>query len=217
MNVAFHRLPTILLLGALVPVFWFLYRSNRTPRVRMWVIAWILVLGRVLAQVFGAKLGASSRLVNALDLGGLQLSGVVLLVSMTRIFEDSRQRWPFFFVVAVPSVAYAELYALNTTHLWLFVLAGVLFGAGSVTWVLTFHRRNLQTYIIVVCGLALLVVLWGAARALHGRPDIGFYSIETLTYGVTAFLYWYSYKRLLPGVLVASSGLLACAAVFLAF
>ncbi|MFL6439889.1 MAG: sensor histidine kinase [Terriglobales bacterium] len=217
MNVAFHRLPTILLLGALVPVFWFLYRSNRTPRVRMWVIAWILVLGRVLAQVFGAKLGASSTLINALDLGGLQLSGVVLLVSMTRIFEDPRHRWPFFFVVAVPSVAYAELYALNAPHLWLFVLAGVLFGTGSVAWVLAYHRRNLQKYIVVVCGLALLVVLWGAVRASHGRPDIGFYSIETLTYGVTAFLYWYSYNRLSPGVLLTSAGLLAWAAVFPAF
>src|SRR5947209_7706789 len=136
---------------------------------------------------------------------------------MTRIFEDSRQRWPFFFVVAIPSVAYAELYALNTVHLWLFVLAGVLFGPGSVAWVLFYHRRNLKKYIVVVCGLTLLVVLWGAVRALHGRPDIGFYSIETLTYGLTAFLYWYSYKRLSPGVLLTSVGLLAWAAVFPAF
>jgi two-component system, NtrC family, sensor kinase len=217
MNVAFHRLPTILLLGALVPIFCFLYGSNRTYRVRLWVIAWIVVLIRVIVQVFGPNMGMSWPLINALDLGGLQLSGVVLLVSMTRIFEDPKQRWPFFLVVSIPSVAYAVLYALNYPHLWLFVLAGFVFGAGSVAWILTYHRRNLQKYMIAVCGLVLLVVLWGSVRAALGRPDIGFYSIETLTYALTGFLYWYSYNRFSPGVLLTSAGLLAWAAVFPAF
>src|SRR5437868_13213481 len=108
----FHRLPTILLLGALVPIFWFLYGTNRSYRVRLWVIAWTLVLMRAVVQVFGLKMGMSWPVINANDLGGLQLSGVVLLVSMTRIFQDPRQRWPFFLMLAVPSVAYAELYAL---------------------------------------------------------------------------------------------------------
>jgi two-component system, NtrC family, sensor kinase len=217
MNLAFHRLPTILLLGALVPIFYFLYRSNRTYRVRLWVIAWIVVLIRVIVQVFGPKMGMSWPLINALDLGGLQLSGVVLLVSMTRIFEDPKQRWPFFLMLALPSVTYAELYALDYGHLWLFALAGVVFGTGSVAWIWIYHRRNLQKYMVVVGGLVLLVSLWGAVRAFHGRPDIGFYSIETLTYGLTGFLYWYSYNRISPGVLLTSVGLLAWAAVFPAF
>jgi two-component system, NtrC family, sensor kinase len=217
MTVAFHRLPTILLLGALVPIFGFLYRSNRTYRVRLWVIAWIVVLIRVIVQVFGAKMGLSWPIINAIDLGGLQLSGVVLLVSMTRIFEDPKQRWPFFLVLAVPSVLYAELYALANPHLWLFVLTGMLFGAGSVAWVLTYHRRNLQRYMVAIGALVLLVTVWGAVRAASGRPDIGFYSIETLTYALTGFLYWYSYNRLSPGVLLTSGGLLAWAAVFPAF
>src|SRR5579859_6726415 len=105
----FHRLPTILLLGALVPIFWFLYRSNRSYRVRLWLIAWTVVLVRAIVQVFGARMGMPEMLVHAIDLGGLELSGVVLLVSMTRIFEDPAQRWPFFLMLALPSLAYAEL------------------------------------------------------------------------------------------------------------
>lgn len=118
----FHRLPTILILGALVPIFWFLYGKNRSYRVRLWVIAWTLVLMRVVVQVFGASLGLSDALINGLDLAGLQLSGLVLLVSMTQIFQDPRQRWPFFLVLALPSVAYAELYAFKVSQHWPYLL-----------------------------------------------------------------------------------------------
>jgi hypothetical protein len=58
---------------------------------------------------------------------------------------------------------------------------------------------------------------WVVLRSAHGRPDVGFYTIETATYALAGLLYWYSYKRFSPGVVLSSGGLFAWAAVFPAF
>ena len=213
----FHRLPTILLLGALVPIFWFLYRADRSYRVRLWLIAWIVALIRVIVQVFGARIGMSDTVVNAIDVGGLQLTGVVLLVSMTRIFQDPRQRWPFFLMLAAPSVAFAELFAVGYSNVWVFASVGIVLGLGGFLWVVVYHRRNIERYMLMICVTVLLVTVWGVLRTIHGRIDLGFYTIVTATYTLAGFLYWYSYKRLSPGVVLTSLGFFAWAAVFPAF
>lgn len=217
MSFEFHRFPTLLLLGALVPIFWFLYGTDRSYRVRLWVVAWTLIFLRAAVQVFGPPLGMSVAIVNGIDLATLQLSGLVLLLSMTRIFRDPRQRWPFFLLLAIPSVAYAELYAFYSKAVWAFLLCGLTFGIGAVAWIVIFHRRRLQPYMIVICAVVLAGAGWGSWRAVQGRPDLGFYSIETLTFGLAGFLYWYSYRRLSPGVVLTSIGLFTWAAVFPAF
>jgi len=60
----------------------------------------------------------------------------------------------------------------------------------------------------------LQLLAWGALRTIQGRPDLGFYGIEALTYGLAGFLYWYCYKRVSPGVMLTSVGFFAWAAVF---
>lgn len=213
----FHKLPTIILLGALVPIFWSLYRGDRTARVRFWLIGWIVVLVRIFIQVFGDNLGLSPDVVNGVDLGGLQLAGVVFLVSMTRIFQDQRQRLPFFLALAAPSVIYAELFSFNYPHHWVPALLGVTMGIAAFLWVILYHRKNLERYLLVICCLVLALTIWGVIPASRGRVDIGFYTIETVTYALAGFLYWHSYKRLSSGVTLTSVGFFAWAAVFPAF
>ena len=217
MSFEFHRLPTLLLLGALVPIFWFLYGTNRSYRVRLWVVAWTLIFLRALVQVLGPTWGMSTISVDAVDLPALQLSGLVLLLSMTKIFQDPRQRWPFFLLLAIPSAGYAELYAFHSRSVWAFLLCGFTFGIGAVAWVLIYHRHRLQPYMMIVCAAVLFAAGWGSWEVLSGRPDLGFYSIETLTFGLAGFLYWYCYRRLSPGVVLTSVGLFAWAAAFPAF
>jgi signal transduction histidine kinase len=217
MGFEFHHFPTLLLLGALVPIFWFLYGSNRSYRVRLWVVAWTLIFLRAAVQVFGPGLGMSVAGVDGVDLATLQLSGLVLLLSMTKIFQDPRQRWPFFLLLAIPSVGYAELYAFHSQAVWAFLLCGLTFGIGAAVWIVVYHRQRLQPYMIVVCVAVLIAAGWGSWRAVQGRPDLGFYSIETLTFGLAGFLYWYCYRRLSPGVVLTSVGLFAWAAVFPVF
>ena len=213
----FHRLPTILLLGALVPIFWSLCRSDRSLRVRLWLIAWIVVLIRVTVQVFGTPLGLSDSAINAIDLGGLQLTGVVLLVSMTRIVQDSRHRWPFFLVLALPSIAYAGLFSYGYSHLWVYGLDGIVLGVGSVLYLVSYHRHRLEPYMVSICALVLVITAWGFWHTIQGRADLGFYTIETTTYALAGFLYWYSNRRFSPGVVLTCVGFFAWAAVFPAF
>ena len=213
----FHRLPTILLLGALVPIFWSLCRTDRSLRVRFWLIAWILMLVRVAVQVFGKAAGLSDSAINAVDLGGLQLTGVVLLVSMTRIFYDSRHRWPFFLILAVPSIAYAELFSYGYSRMWVYGLDGTVLSVGGVLYLVTYHRRRFERYMLSLCAVVLLITAWGFVRTIHGRADLGFYTIETTTYALAGFLYWYSYRRFSPGVVLTCIGFLTWAAVFPAF
>src|SRR5689334_15337716 len=141
MTFEFHRLPTILLLGALVSIFWSWYPANRSYRVRLWIVAWTLIFLRAVVQVFGPALRLSPLGINGLDLAGLQLSGLVLLLSMTRIFQDPRQRWPFFLTLAIPSIAYAELFAFHSQKTWAFLLCGLTFGIGAAAWIVVYHRR----------------------------------------------------------------------------
>ncbi len=217
MSFEFDRLPTLLLLGALVPIFWFLYGSSPSYRVRLWVVAWTLIFVRALVQVLGPVWGMSTVGVDAVDLATLQLSGLVLLLSMTKIFQEPSQRWPFFLILAIPSVSYAELYAFHSQAAWAFLLCGLTFGIGAVAWVLIYHRRRLEPYMLVVCAAFLIAAGWGSWKVVNGRPDLGFYSIETLTFGLAGFLYWYCYRRLSAGVVLTSVGLFAWAAVFPAF
>ncbi|SRR5579884_395088 len=217
MSFEFHRLPTLLLLAALVPIFWSLYASNRSYRVRLWVVAWTLIFVRAIVQAIGPGLGMSIAKIDGLDLGMLQTSGLVLLLSMTKIFQDPKQRWPFFLVLAIPSVGYAELYAFHSTTVWAYVLCGAAFAIAAVGWVVIYYRRRLERYMIAICAAVLIASAWGSWKVVQGRPDLGFYSIETLTFGLAAFLYWYWYRRFSPGVVLTSFGLFAWAAVFPAF
>jgi signal transduction histidine kinase len=70
---------------------------------------------------------------------------------------------------------------------------------------------------IVICAAVLIAAGWGSWKVVQGRPDLGFYSIETLTFGLAGFLYWYCYRRFSPGVVLTSFGLCTWAAVFPAF
>jgi len=214
MSFEFHRLPTLLLLAALVPIFWFLYASNRSYRVRLWVVAWTLIFVRAMIQAIGPAMGMSMAAIDGLDLGMLQLSGLVLLLSMTKIFQNPKQRLPFFLVLAIPSVGYAELFAFHSTAHWAYVLCGATFAIGAVAWIAIYHRHQLEQYIIAICIAILAAAGWGSWRVVQGRPDLGFYSVETLTFGLAAFLYWYWYRRFSPGVVLTSFGLFAWAAVF---
>lgn len=210
----FHRLPTVLLLGALVPIFWFLYRSDRSYRVRLWLIAWTIILLRAIVQVFGARLGLPETSVSVIDYGGLQLAGVVLLVSMTRIARDHRQRWLFFLILGIPSVVYAELLAFDYSGMWAFAIAGIALSVGGIAYVIAYHRHRLEPYMVALCAVVLAIAAWGFARTIHGHPDIGLYTIETATFAIAGFLYWYSFRRISPGVALTVTGFFAWAAVF---
>lgn len=213
----FQRLPTVLLLGALVPIFWFLYRNDRGYRVRLWLIAWSIILVRAIVQVFGAGVGLSETAISAIDFGGLQLAGVVLLVSMTRIARDPWQRWTYFLVLGIPSVVYAELLVFDYSRLWAFGIAGIALSLGGVGYVIAYHRRHLEPYMLALCAIVLAVTVWGFAQTIHGRPDIGLYTIETATYAIAGFLYWYSCRRISPGIALTVTGFFAWAAVFPVF
>src|SRR5206468_1399652 len=58
-------------------------------------------------------------------------------------------------------------------------------------------------------------VLWMycVRRALQNHVDSGYFAIMTLSYGITALLFFRKYRRFTPGIIATSIGFLSWAAV----
>ena len=81
MNSILDKLPTILTLAVLVGIFLAL-RSIRHFAHPVLDFAWALIFIHFLIQVFETHTGTIEQIVESIDLGALELSGVVFVVSM---------------------------------------------------------------------------------------------------------------------------------------
>src|SRR5437868_9708493 len=102
MTDAFYKLPTVLILGALVVILAFLRKQNDTPTFRLWLTAWVLIFIRFALQLVYTAFGFSSPFYLAVDMGILQVSGVLFLTSVTATVDISRRRWALLTCASIP-------------------------------------------------------------------------------------------------------------------
>ena len=86
------KLPTILVLFVLVGIFLSLRKHAPSARTRLWVYAWALIFLHFFIQAFETHTGALEKILESIDLGALELSGMVFAVSMTQAVEDRKKR-----------------------------------------------------------------------------------------------------------------------------
>ena len=82
MNSLLDKLPTILVLLVLVGIFLSLRRHAPSARIRLWTYAWALIFLHFFIQAFETHTGTLENILESIDIGALELSGVVFAISM---------------------------------------------------------------------------------------------------------------------------------------
>lgn len=208
-----HKLPAVIILAAVVATFVSLYRNNRLPHTRLWLAAWVVMLWRTLVQAFGA-LFISERAINAFDFAALELAGMLFFLSGTKIYEVPRLRAPLLLTLTIPAILYAVVFGYAVEARWIYLVLLASLTIGSLVWMFSFFGRAVHSYSRVILFLIVPTFAFAFIRVWQGRYDLGYYSIETLTFTFGGMLFWRRFRRFTPGVLLCSLGFIAWGSVF---
>src|SRR5947209_8009328 len=127
-----EKIPTVVTVGVLVVIFFFLKRHARSPRLNLWMAGWMLIFIHFLAQLMEPATGQPSAYLLAFDLASLQAAAIAFLVSVSIVVDDSHRRTMLLAVAGLPSVLYAVLDSYDLHVRWPYVLCLVAcLGGGS--------------------------------------------------------------------------------------
>jgi signal transduction histidine kinase len=207
------KLPTILVLLVLVGIFLSLRRHAPSARIRLWTYAWALIFLHFFIQAFETHTGTLENILESIDIGALELSGVVFAISMTQAVDDRKKRLTMLAVLAVPTAFHAVAAVFDWHVYGLMALAlGTIFFGGVV-----FALRNFPDSEPYAIGIAIVLAvtgIWAMHAQYLGSADMGINAILTLTFGLCGILYWKRFPRPSPGVITVTGGFLSWGAVF---
>ena len=145
MTTLLDKLPTILVLAVLVGIFLVLRRHAPSGRVRLWTFAWGLIFLHFFIQAFEIHTGTVENIIESIDLGALELSGVVFLVSMTLASEFPPKRAALLAVMGVPTAFHAVAATFNwpMPRTMAAALGLAFFGGAAVLLVAHHHMAQL--------------------------------------------------------------------------
>ena len=213
MNSLLDKLPTILVLFVLVGIFLSLRKHAPSTRIRLWTYAWALIFLHFFIQAFETHTGTPENILESIDIGALELSGVVFVVSMTQAVENRKNRLTMLAVLAVPTAfhAVAAVFDWHIYGLMALALATIFFGGAAFALRSFPHTKP---YAIGIAIILAVVGIWTIQSQLSGSADPGINAILTLTFGLCGILYWKRFPRPSPGVITVTGGFLAWGAVF---
>ena len=213
MNSLLDKLPTILVLFVLVGIFLSLRKHAPSARIRLWTYAWALIFLHFCIQAFETHTGTLENILESIDIGALELSGVVFVVSMTLAVEDRKKRLTMLALLAVPTSFHA-IAAVFDWHVYglMAVALGTIFFGGAAFALRSFPRT--KPYAIGIAILLAITGIWTMYDQLHGSADLGINAILTLTFGLCGILYWKRFPRPSPGVITVTGGFVTWGAVF---
>jgi two-component system, NtrC family, sensor kinase len=211
MNQAMQSLPTVLVLGALVTVFFAVQRKHRSVRVRLWVLGWCLIFVRFAADLVPTH-GVLDQFIGTVQLTGLMLAGFVFLVSVSPVVEHSRPARVLLLQFSVASVTYAALLSWEVKTAWPYVACLTLVFAGSAALIAYAERRAIHAYIVSIGSVVLGT--WGILAALRGNPVSGLYLLLFAGYAGAAIVFVRAYRRWTPGTVATCLGMAAWSGVW---
>ena len=86
------KLPTILVLGALVSIFIALRQHSASIRLRLWISSWALIFLHLCSQILEGGAGPLAKVSAAIDLGALELAGIIFMISSSAFVERKARR-----------------------------------------------------------------------------------------------------------------------------
>lgn len=214
MSSLLEKLPTMLMLGVLLGIFFSLRKHAKSRTINLWIVAWGLILAHFVAQAFEALPGWRGQLSSIIDLAGLELSGLVLIAStMPALVKSETWRRLFFLVVGLPLLLQSILAGASLDFPWTYVgcLALIFYGS-SLLW-LRINRRPSEW------GWAFLATLfvlgtWTIYEGLHHDYEDSITVILTLGFALPSVGFYRIYRRWSPGALTTFLGFFCWGAVF---
>ena len=197
MAIFFDKLPTILVLAVMVGIFVALRRHVKSPRLHLWIGAWVLIFVHFFVQIFEPADGNLTPLTFMIDLGSLQLSALCFVASLTSFFEDNRLTFCLLALTGVPALAYTAGLAYELNWPWLYISSAAVIFYGTLLFV-ALRRKVVPTFfvwgpIVAVTGTVAMVKAW------HSHYDFGFLAILTLGFAFPGFLFVQALSALVTG------------------
>src|SRR5579872_4237550 len=207
------KLPTILILAVLVGIFVSLRKHSPSERTRLWIFAWALIFVHFFVQVFETHTGVLENIFESIDLGTLELAGVLFLVSLARSAEDYVRRNVLLAILAPAAAFHATAITFGWPNRWALCGAVAIFFFGMAGFALFAHRTISRFNFILALSLT-AVGAWVVPAQWHGSPAPAVHAILASTFVISGFLFWKRFPRFSPGVITVTVGFVCWGAVF---
>ena len=201
------------MLAVLVGIFLSLRKHAPSARVRLWTYAWALIFLHFFIEAFETHSGTIEKAIESVDLGALELSGVVFVASLIPSVENRLKRSGLLALLGIPAGFHAVATAFDWQIPWVMAAAVAVFFFGGAAFVLLMPERR-KPFHFAVAAILTATGIWAIHDQLRGSPDLAVNAILTITFGVCGFLFWRRYPRRTTGVLAVSGGFLCWGAVF---
>jgi two-component system, NtrC family, sensor kinase len=208
----FDKLPTILVLAVLVGIFVALRRHVKSPRLGLWITAWVLVYARFFAGLFEPADGNLSPGLFILETGSLALAALFFVASLTSFFENRRHTITLLILGGVPILAYIAGmgYEKDWRALYIICLASIFFGIPL--FVALFRDTTIEALIWMPAAIGTGIM--AVRHAWRHDYDWGCLAALTIGFALPGFLYLRRYRRWSPGVIASAGGFFLWGAVF---
>jgi signal transduction histidine kinase len=196
----------------MVGIFVALRRHIKSPRLHLWIGAWVLIFIHFFVQVFEPPEGNLKPWMFMVDLGCLQLSALYFVASLTSFFENRFLTFCLLALSGVPALAYTAGLAYELNWRWLYIFCTAIIFYGTPLFVVL-RRKVFNTFFVwapIVAGTGTVAIV----KAWHSHYDFGFLAILTLGFAFPGFLFFRRYPRWSPGVVTSAGGFLLWGAVF---
>jgi two-component system, NtrC family, sensor kinase len=208
-----EKIPTVFIVAVLVGIFAVLKRHECSTRLRLWLVSWLLIFTHFVAQLFEPASGQGNPWLLSLDLGSLQASAVIFVISVSTVVEDRLRRVLLLITIGLPSVLYAifACYDLRTRGLFVACLAAVF--VGGTVFLFRVHEK-LSLGIASLASLLLAVGIWTIHAAWLGSFDEGLTAFLGVGFALPGVFLCRNYWRRSPGILSIAGGFFCWGAVF---
>jgi diguanylate cyclase (GGDEF)-like protein len=209
----FDVLPSLVALAILVGVFEAILRQGAAERLKLWLLAWALVLIHFIAEFVNVGHGLWGHIATVSSLGSLELATVSFLISMSPRATTARRQILLGTVLGLPALAYttAAVWGL-AAHSFYYAVVVVAFAAMSLlawNW-----YRDTPSYL---SGLLLgsfafsALMIWMIASS---QANLGVSVILASLNFLVAVMYWRHFERDSAGVLTTVLGFIAWGMVY---
>jgi two-component system NtrC family sensor kinase len=208
------RLPTILVLCALLGIFISLRNHAKSPAVRLWIIAWAFILAHFVAQPLETGPQWRQQVFGAIDLCGLILSATVFAASAAKTLVcDRRWRSIYYLLVGAPALLCGAASSFAVDSRWLFAVCLALTFFSGTGLLIRLRWTSSKAFWLAV-PIPAAMGAWTSISALRHSYDPGVLALLAVGFALPGIGFANTYRRWSAGVITTTAGFLCWGAVF---